>query len=435
MIIKLRNRLIVTIMAFISVIMLVAFISIFMVTAFRINSENMEKVNSDEMITVSGDGQMMFDGQVVTDAVVINRISPALGVYFNLITDASGNLIWYDSALDLASEDYALAAKIATANPDGRTVDFAGRKWQYAALTSDEQQLNINGFASVDGLTFVRFLDVTESYATLESLLLTLAGLYLVLVLVFFFLACHFANRSIRPMAEAWESQRQFIADASHELKTPISTLHANLDILYASQEDSIRKQVKWLDNSKRVLGRMTALIQSMLELAKVDEASGTYPVERVSLSLLLNESVDSFVPLANQKNISIVDDVADDVSIHSNYGMIQQIVEILLDNAVRYTNDGGQIKVLAFAGKSGAVIEVQNTGGGISPADIEKIFDRFYRGDKARVYKEGNYGLGLSIAKAVVQKLGGEIEARNDSNLTAFTVRIPGKKPRHNEP
>lgn len=431
MIIKLRNQLIVTIMAFISIIMLVAFISIYMVSYLRISNENTEKINSDEMITVSSDGQMMFEDQVVTDAFVINRISPALGVYFNLITDASGNLVWYDSALVLTPEDYALAAAIATENPSGGIAEFAERKWQYAAIMSDEQQLTLDGTTSVDGLTFVRFLDVTESYNTLGTLRLTLTGLYFVLVLVFFFLARYFANRSIQPMAEAWESQRQFIADASHELKTPISTLHANLDILYASQEDSIRQQVKWLDNSKKVLGRMMALIQSMLELAKVDEGSETYTVESVSINQLLNESVDSFVPLAEQRNINIIEDAAPDLSVYSNYGLLQQVVEIFVDNAVKYTDDGGQIRISAVAEKGGIVIEVQNTGQGISPADMGKIFDRFYRGDKSRVYKEDSYGLGLSIAKAAVKKMGGEIHVRSNSEWSTFTVRVPEKKSR----
>jgi len=183
-------------------------------------------------------------------------------------------------------------------------------------------------------------------------------------MIVFFILARYFANRSVRPMAEAWESQRQFIANASHELKTPISTLNANLDILYASQEDTIEEQVKWLDNSKKVLSRMMALIQSMLELAKVDELSDNQNIEEV----LINQLLD-------------------------------------------------------------AVIKVQNTGDGIHPADIDKIFDRFYRGDKACVYKNGNYGLGLSIAKSVGQKLGGEISAESNSERTVFTMKIPNNK------
>lgn len=432
MIIKLRNRMIVTIMGFISIIMLVAFGSLYMITFLRIDNENTQKINSNEVITVSSDGQMMFDGEVITDALVINRISPALGVYFNMITDSQGKLVWYDSALDLNAEDYALAATIATENPGGGMAAFAGRRWQYAEVMSDEQQLYLNGSTAVDGLRFVRFLDVTESYRTLETLLGTLIGLYLLLLIVFFVLARYFANRSVKPTAVAWESQRQFIADASHELKTPISTLHANLDILYASQDDRIRTQVKWLDNSKRVLTRMTALIQSMLELAKVDETSGALDWEAVSIDQLLDESIDSFGPLADKRAIRIVDDVAADVSVYSNYGLIQQIIEILMDNAVKYAKDGGEIRVVAFAEKNDVVIGVQNTGDGLSPADIDRVFDRFYRGDKARVYQEGSYGLGLSIAKAAVDRLGGKIHVQSDAALTTFTVRVPGKRHSH---
>ena len=230
-------------------------------------------------------------------------------------------------------------------------------------------------------------------------------------------------------MAEAWESQRQFIADASHELKTPISTLNANLDILYASREDTIKAQVKWLNNSKKVLSRMTALIQSMLELAKVDELGDKHNMEDVLINHLLDEVTDCYAPLADKKNIVIVEDIDFDVHVFSNYSMVQQVVEILMDNAVKYTNDDGEIRITAYTEKSSAVIQIQNTGTGISPSDIDKIFDRFYRGDKARVYKEGNYGLGLSIAKSIVQNLGGEISAESNSKRTVFTMRIPNNK------
>jgi len=429
MIIKLRNRLLAAIMAFVSIIMLAAFISIYIVTYVRIYNENTEKVNSVETLEVTSDGQIIWNDQVMKDTFVISRISPVLGVYFNLIADASGKLLYIDSALDLNMEDYKAAASIAIKNPDGGITEFGGRIWQYGTGSGMYQVDDNSNSTQSDGVMVIRFLDITESYQTLKTLLFTLIGLYFMLLIVFYILARYFANRSIRPMGEAWESQRQFIADASHELKTPISTLNANLDILYASKEDTIKEQVKWLDNSKKVLSRMTALIQSMLELAKVDELSGKHNIENMFINHLLDEVVDCYAPLADKKNIVIVDDLDSDVHVFSNYSMVQQVVEILMDNAVKYTNDDGEIRITAYAEKSGAVMQIQNTGTGISPADIDKIFDRFYRGDKARVYKEGNYGLGLSIAKSVVQKLGGEISAESNSERTVFTMRIPNKK------
>lgn len=431
MINKLRNRLIATIMAFVSIIVLVAFISIYIVTYVRIHNENMEKINSAEQVRITSDNQIIYDNQVITDAFVISRISPAVGVYFLLVTDASGSLLYIDSVLYLNMEDYEMAAAIAMKNPKGGMAEFGGRKWQYAAGPGILQFDDNNNSAQYDGLMAIRFLDISDSYKTLEALIFTLIGLYISLMVVFFILALHFANRSIRPMAKAWESQRQFIADASHELKTPISTLNANLDILYASQEDTIKEQVKWLDNSKKVLSRMAALIQSMLELAKVDELSDARNMEDVIVNYLLDEIADCYAPFAAKKNIAIVEDIEFDVHVFANYSMIQQAVEILMDNAVRYANENGEIRISAYAEKNNAVIKVENTGDGISPADIDKIFDRFYRGDKARVNKEDNYGLGLSIAKSIVQKLGGEIRTESNSEWTSFTVNIPIRKHR----
>jgi len=240
MIIKLRNRLIGTIMAFVSVIMLIAFIAVFSVTLFRIQAENNEKIAMDESIEITTDGHVLVDGQVKPDAVVVNRISPSLGVYFNLLSDQNGELFFIDSALNLDYDIYAQANKIANENPDGGTVELEGRRWQYA-LGPAETSFSDYGSITQSEYVHIRFLDITDSHKTLETLLFTLIGLYFVLMAVFFVLARYFANRSIKPMAEAWESQRQFIADASHELKTPISTLNTNLDVLYASQEDTIK--------------------------------------------------------------------------------------------------------------------------------------------------------------------------------------------------
>lgn len=428
MIIKLRNRLLAAIMAFVSVILLAAFISLYMVTYLRTAGENREKLNSAEVITISSDGQMILEGKVITDAVVVNRISPSLGVYFNLVMDSGGELKLVDSALNLSMEEYELAAAMAFDHPGGGTAGFADRKWQYAAAAADQQQLSFDG--SAEDFSFVRFLDVTDSHQTLETLALTLLGLYAALLLVFFFLARFFANRSIRPMAEAWENQRQFVADASHELKTPISTLNANLDILDASREDTVQSQLKWVVNSKKVLSRMTSLIQSMLELAGMDENTQQHTPEDVNLNDLLDEAADSHMPPARKKNITITEDIGPGLHVHSNYGLVRQIADILMDNAVQYTDEGGAIHISARKEKGNAVITIENTGDGISPADMDKVFDRFYRGDKARVYGEGNYGLGLSIAKSAAQKLEGRIEVQSGARQTRFTLTVPNRKP-----
>lgn len=431
MIIKLRNRLIGAIMAFVSVILLLAFVAVYMVTYVRIHRENMEKINSEETVQVTSGERVVENGRLIENAYVVNRISPALGVYFNLVADASGELQYIDSALDLRMEDYESAGTIARNNPDGGITELGGRRWLYSTGSGFYQDAGDNSVLQSDGFVFIRFLDITDSVQTLQTLSVTLIALYIALIGVFFVLARVIANRSVRPMAEAWDSQRQFIADASHELKTPISTLNANLDILYASREEPITQQIKWLDNSKKVLSRMQVLVQNMLELAKVDEWQGNVGAEDVSVDHLLEEAVDSYVPLFMQKDIDVVEAIDSNLGIHSNYSVIQQIVEILLDNAVKYTQHGGTIRVAAWAEKNAVALQIKNSGKGISPTDINRVFDRFYRGDKARVYSEGNYGLGLSIAKAAAEKLGGEIGVKSDAHWTAFTLMIPNRKKR----
>ena len=430
MIIKLRNRLIGTIMAFVSVIMLIAFIAVFSISMLRIQAENNEKIAMDESIEITTDGHVLVDGQVKPDAVVVNRISPSLGVYFNLLSDQNGELFFIDSALNLDYDIYAQANKIANENPDGGTVELEGRRWQYVSGPA-ETSFSDYGSITENEYVHIRFLDITDSHKTLETLLFTLIGLYFVLMAVFFVLARYFANRSIKPMAEAWENQRQFIADASHELKTPISTLNTNLDVLYASQEDTIKNQVKWLDNSKKVLDRMTMLIKDMIELAKVDELSEKPQAEHFNVGEVIEAVLDYFDPAAKSKHIEIIENIDAHINVVANHTLLQQVIEILMDNAIKYTDDDGQIRIDAYTERNDTVIRIQNTGAGIAPADVEKIFDRFYRGDKSRMYSDDSYGLGLSIAKAAVQKLGGDISVQSDTNRTCFTVKIPHVKPR----
>jgi two-component system sensor histidine kinase CiaH len=437
MIIKLRNRLIATMMVFVSIILLMAFIAIYAISYIRIYNENTEKVNSEETVKITSDGKTIMNGQTIENAVVISRISPALGVHFNLVADGQGKILFIDSALALSQEDYTLAASMALNKPKGGIAELGDRKWQYTTGMGMYQVEESDGADTAplsNGITTIRFLDVTDSYQTLQTLIFTLLGLYIVLMIVFFVLARYFAGRSIHPMAEAWENQRQFIADASHELKTPISTLNANIDVLYAGQEDTIRDQIKWLDNSKKVLSRMTTLLRDMLELAKVDEFGEKPSVDAVNMNELLENVLDYFIPAADKKQIHIVEDITPELRINSNYAMIQQVIEILLDNAIKYTNVNGQIGITSYRDKSELILRVANTGVGIASQDIGRIFDRFYRGDKSRVYQEGNYGLGLSIARAAVQKLGGNIDVQSNFERTIFTVKVPNKKLNHNK-
>lgn len=428
MILKLRNRLVRIIMIFVAVIMLLAFVSIFAVTFMRVRSENMEKITSKEIVTVFSEGQAVLNGQELSDALVINRISPALGVYFNLITDGDGVLVYIDSALNLDHSVYEKASAIALGSPGGGTVELNGRMWQYMSSPAATSLSYDNVSSQVEQILH-RFLDITDSINLLHTLAITLFCLYIFLMGIFFFMAKFFANRSVRPMAEALENQHRFIADASHELKTPISTLGANLEVLYASREERIQDQLRWLDNSKKVLHRMTALIKDMLELAKVDEYSEKPLMKDINVNDMIEDVLDYFQPAASHRQIEIVEKIDAALYAYSDRGLLQQVLEILMDNAIRYTDDHGEIRIQAGYEKGALALRIGNTGPGITSADIHKIFDRFYRGDKARAYSDGSYGLGLSIAQSAVHKLGGSLSVQSDCQMTTFTLKIPKRR------
>lgn len=431
MIYTLRNRLFGTVMGFITVLLFLAFLSIYLVSYARIQNDNQTRITSKQTTEITYDGKLVVEdaaGIDITTAAIVRQIAPEIGIYFDLIVNDAGELIYINSALNLRQEVYDFAASIAKDNPLGGLVDMEDRKWMYRA--TPEALPVLEGVNAANGaFTHMRFLDITDSHQMLSSLMLTLMGLYAALLFVFAALAWFFANRSIRPMAEAWESQRQFIADASHELKTPISTLNANLDVLYASQEETIQSQIRWLDNSKKVLLRMTTLIRDMLELAQVEEHDGDSKMAVVDIRLLLDEVIDCFAPAADEKDIAMYETMEGVLQIHSNHALVQQVLEILIDNAIRHADENGKIAIEASLHKSEVFVKVMNTGKGIAPEDLGKVFDRFYRGDKARTNQGAHYGLGLSIARSAMQRLGGSISVNSNAEWTIFTAVFPNRK------
>ncbi|MCR4722377.1 MAG: HAMP domain-containing histidine kinase [Eubacteriales bacterium] len=235
------------------------------------------------------------------------------------------------------------------------------------------------------------------------------------------------AGRAIIPIQNSLTRQKEFLADASHELKTPVTIMRANLDVVKACQEDTVSEQIEWIDNAYRETEHMEHLISNMLQIAKTEDSDSPEKKEAVSLNDVCAETLERFLPIAGSKGITITFDRGEDVSVLADHQKLLQVMSIVTDNAVKYSSEGGRITLSVRRTMLHGVIEVSDTGIGMERSELEKIFERFYRTDKARSRKVGGSGLGLAIARQIVQMYSGTISADSEKGVgTTITISIP---------
>jgi signal transduction histidine kinase len=220
---------------------------------------------------------------------------------------------------------------------------------------------------------------------------------------------------------KSWQKQKQFVADASHELKTPLASLGATVDAIQSSGEESVKSQKVWFDNIQSEVKRMNRLIGDLLYLSEAEDAEEES--EFFDLSLTCERALASMEASFYKKNIQLTAEIEKDIFLTGSKDRTAQAILILLDNAVKYTNEGGCTLVCLKRHKQQAELCVQNTGEGIPADDLPKVFDRFFRGDRSRSKESDSYGLGLSIAKAIVERGGGKLTVTSASGLTIFTI------------
>ena len=266
----------------------------------------------------------------------------------------------------------------------------------------------------------------TEAIYFQFRLYIVLAFIILVLILAL----CDFlARRSILPVDDAIRNQQQFIADASHELKTPLTVILANLDIISSHPQATVEESEKWLENTKSEAKRMSKLVNEMLFLARSDAAMDMhYNFRLINFSDVVDEVVLATEALAFERNITLNSEIAENAQVVGDFERLKQVVMILVENATKYVDENGSIKVrLTSSPRRSEVLTVTNTGTPIPPEKAGHIFDRFYRVDESRVRDQGGYGLGLSIAQNIVEKHNGEIALDfSDERGTQFSVRLP---------
>lgn len=272
----------------------------------------------------------------------------------------------------------------------------------------------------------IAFVDCSREINGMRNLLLVSALILVGGLAAFFLISLFLAKWALTPVEKAWEQQRQFIADASHELKTPLTVILANLNILSAHREDRIKDQERWLENTKTEASRMKELLNDLLFLARSDMAQTPRVFAEFDLSNTLWSCILPFESLAYERGVELNEEIIPGIHILGDEGQIKQLIVILLDNACKYAKKNGRITVSLEKKQEKIYLKVNNTGEVIPKEELEHIFERFYRADKSRARKQGGYGLGLSIAQTIAENHHGKIQAESSESMgTTFTMII----------
>lgn len=344
--------------------------------------------------------------------------------YFFVLMDANGNVSTIDTGKIAGTDTDEAAEYAARALESGRSAGFMGQ-YRFAVKDKDNGKLII-------------FLYCGREISNFRSVLLISAGISLAGMLAVFLLLVFFSGRIVKPVSESYEKQKRFITDAGHEIKTPLTIIDADAQLVELDCGES-----EWLEDIKKQTKRLTALTNDLIYLAKMEEGQKNTVKIEFPLSDIVEETADSFRARAINEGKSLEINIQPGISYCGDEKAVRQLVSILVDNAVKYADGEGNIKVsltgagtkrmdtskqAATAKSSGTSrsvkLEVYNTCEHIEAESVKHLFDRFYRAEQSHNSQTGGYGIGLSVAKAVVEAHRGKISAHTqDGKSLRITV------------
>ena len=267
------------------------------------------------------------------------------------------------------------------------------------------------------------FVDMSMEQATLARVIRSYLVIALAALLVLLGIAAAASRWVTRPVERAWRQQRQFLSDASHELKTPLTVILSNAELLEGAALPE--KPARWSGNIRCEAEQMRTLVEQMLTLARADNGVRPAAMEPVNFSDVATECVLSFEPVAFEAGKPLEDHVAEDVTVTGDRDRLRHLISILLDNAVKYGAPGGTITLTLERTERQARLTVANPGDPIPPEHLPHLFERFYRADSSRGEQSG-FGLGLSIADTIAREHKGSLRAESDAVSTRFIFTLP---------
>lgn len=270
------------------------------------------------------------------------------------------------------------------------------------------------------------YADISSELAILNNLIRNCILIGIACFLIFLFISFLLAGWVVRPVEKAWNQQRQFVADASHELKTPLTVIMTNAELMQ-NTDYAETDRISFAANILVMSQQMRSLVEQMLELARADNTlQRSIPFCTVDLSRLVCDATLPFEPIFFEKGLILQAAITENISVNGNAAQLRQVLDILLDNAQKYSRAGGTTLVaLQRHGKSHCLLTVANEGETISPEELKNLFKRFYRADLART-RTGSFGLGLSIAETIITQHKGKIWADSHDHINTFSVVFP---------
>ncbi|PRR83564.1 sensor histidine kinase [Clostridium vincentii] len=413
---KLKVRFIATAMILIVSMVVLICTSIYIFT--KENSENMIFSQIEEkLISIKGISNQEFANEIGESIPDNRQTTPKFRNNkgsISVIYDKKNSTVLYSSMDDIETE--TIASMVNTALENGKDKGF---------ITESEDNFAYTYRNSFMGVEIV-FQDSSMYEDTMDRLIITCIVIGTISIALLFLVSIVIVNKSIKPVEEAYESQKRFIADASHELKTPLAVVKTNIEVLKANEEDTIKNQKKWVDYISFQTDRMAKLVNNLLYLAKADNNEKLGIETKFNISDGIMNQVLSFEAVLFENNLNLQCDIAENIEFQGDKEGINQLVGIFIDNAIKHAFKNSDIEVELKERRQKIYFSVKNKGEIIPEEDIDMIFDRFYRVDKSRAREKGGYGLGLSIAKSIVKKYKGKITVESKDNSTIFTAELP---------
>ncbi|MDO4860323.1 MAG: HAMP domain-containing sensor histidine kinase [Bacillota bacterium] len=424
---KLRRKIVLINMILVGIVLLALF-SVVCINTYHQQYDRVEGSLSEALRKPAFDAGSLFDpGQI------LNKLLPGQGdtsgeesgddeygsgekrfVTTSVVSIYSGSATYTVSSnslnLSSAQLDAAVAYVLAKNKQEG---NISKQELRYRTSTEDD-------------VLKIAFADTSEAREAVKKTIfisgfLTVCGLVIV-----FFISLLLSGLAIRPVKRSWRQQHQFVADASHELKTPLTVILANNNIIMSHKDDTVESQEKWLNSTKEEAEHMSKLVGDLLFLAKSDGEQSPVVFSEVDLSDICENVSLQFDPVAFEKGLNLTCDVQPGITMQGDGTQLNQLVRIFLDNACKYTPEGGDITLRLAKNGPQTIMSVTNTGDPIPKESLEHLFERFYRVDEARTRtsSEGGYGLGLAIAKTITERHGGTVSVESTAEKgTVFTV------------
>ena len=392
-----------------------------LIQSLAVNAINIYQRDSDIkniLRIIANNGGVLPNSYIESSGHVPNFLNPFGEMYLNIetpystryfVVELKDNLVTKISTEHIAAVDNTMAfdyaqAVYTQAKPGFGVVDY----YRYFYTT--------DGYESM-----IVFLDLQRDLAhclalAFISMVVSFATITLLAVLVYFL-----SRSALRPVADSIQKQKQFITDASHELKTPLTIISANAEVLEMCEGEN-----EWITSIKNQTTRLSHLVKNLVELTKVNEIQDDKQRSNFNISTAILETASNFETSAEVANKNFSYSAADNIYYHGNEAEIRQLITILCDNAIKYTDECGHIKLSLYKSGKNIIIESYNTCEYIDPKSVSHLFDRFYRGDssRARDSKTGGYGIGLSIAQAIVHRHKGKIKVFT-SGTTGITFKV----------